>query len=130
MVDRAVAHRTHGRKRDHVALFFCTGARLPVKFAMYSAYDRSIFSKASALAFSHSNGSVSQSGLLSGVWSPRWRGDTEGQPKSLTTRSIGGSGISNFSSMTDRFVTLEEEEESDMIAGGLQVSARCDALLK
>jgi hypothetical protein len=65
-------------------VIFFVAAGFFAKFAMYSAYDTSILRIASARASVQSMGSCSQSGLLSCVWSPRYRGEVVGQPKSLT----------------------------------------------
>lgn len=77
------------------------------------AYDASIFRMASFLAFAHVIGSCSQSGLLSCVWSPRYRGEARGQPKSWTRNRPGGPSISLVTDSIDIFSHMVES--SDMV---------------
>lgn len=62
-----VVQRAQGKNLAHAAFFFWVGALGSPRFAMYSAYDVSIFSKATCFALGQSRGSCSQSGLLSCV---------------------------------------------------------------
>jgi hypothetical protein len=119
------ADHFHGlTNRIHPSLSFAMVAFLPgmglFKFAMYSAYETSIFRIASSFIFAQLIGSCSQSGLLSCVWSPRYRGDVFGQPKSLTRYSVGRASQSDWSDSIDIFSQMLESSDIVKTRGAVQ----------